>query len=499
MIVEQVGEAPGSEPAPGGVPQPVPASRPAQALPVAPPVPRWAWGILLLFFAMNVFDSVDRWLLAAVLPELRSELDFSSAQAGWLSTVTLLSLAVASPVVGYFVDRMKRPRLLAVGFALWSLATVSTGLARTYDQMQLARALVGVGGAVFAVIALSMIMDVFPRAIRARALAAFFLAVPLGAAVALNFGKVLANVTNWQVAFLVVGAPGLVLALLALIFPDPPRGFSEGVDVDRLRLHEQVGASAEDYTDLMVNSSFTYSLFGITFSWFALAGLIYWSRAFLIVAKELAEVLVDSALGISFLAAAVAGTLAGGLVAEWSSRVRPRALFVVPGMSMLAAVPFVLVVIYARPVPWIFGGLILAVGVMCMNIVPCYTIISNVVMPNMRGVGCGVALAAVHLLGDIWSPTFMGWMADTFGQNDSMATGFGRALAALGALPVAQHGLDPQNLTAAMLVVIPALLISGIVLLAGSRHLPREMALLLAKLRATPSRLARNRSDLPRR
>ena len=119
-------------------------------------------------------------------------------------------------------------------------------------------------------------------------------------------------------------------------------------------------------------------------------------------------------------------------------------------------------------------------------------------MPNMRGVGCGVALAAVHLLGDIWSPTAMGWVADTFGQRDSMATGFGRALAALGATPVTQPGLDPQNLTAAMLVVVPALVIAGIVLLAGSRHLPREMALLRAKLRAVPSSLARNRRPAPR-
>ena len=127
----------------------------------------------------------------------------------------------------------------------------------------------------------------FPRAIRAGALAAYFLAVPLGAALAVSFGAALAKVTTWQVAFLAAGAPGLVLALLALVFPDPTRGLSEGVDLERLRLHEKVGASPEDYTDLMVNSSYTYSLFGITFSSFALAGLIYWSKAFLTVAKGL--------------------------------------------------------------------------------------------------------------------------------------------------------------------------------------------------------------------
>ena len=161
------------------------------------------------------------------------------------------------------------------------------------------------------------------------------------------------------------------------------------------------------------------------------------------------------------------------------------------GPPLGVATLFVLAAIYGRSVPWILGGLFLAQGVIFMNIVPCYTIIASVVLPNMRAVACGAALTSIHLLGDIWSPALMGWVVDTFGEADSTATIFGRGLAALGAVPVAEPGQDPQNLTAGMLVVIPALLISGIVLLAGSRHLPREMALMLAKLRAVPSRLSR--------
>ena len=86
---------------------------------------------------------------------------------------------------------------------------------------------------------------------------------------------------------------------------------------------------------------------------------------------------------------------------------------------------------------------------MFTNAGPCHAIIGNVVMPNMRAVACAVAMAATHLLGDIWSPTLMAWVAETFGQADSMATPFGRALAAIGAVPRAQPGHDPENLTAA--------------------------------------------------
>jgi MFS family permease len=285
-----------------------------------------------------------------------------------------------------------------------------------------------------------------------------------------------------------VGGPGLALALLALLVPEPLRGQSEGVDIPRLRLHEQVGPSREDYIDLMVNSSYTYSVFGITFSSFALAGLVYWLPAFLTSVKGFTQNQADFPLGMTFLAAALLGTAAGGWVADRYAMAKPRALFFVPGLGIFSAILFVLAAIYRRDMASICGGLLLAEGMMFFNMAPCYAIIASVVMPNMRGVACAVVLAAVHLLGDIWSPSLMGWMIDTFGQADSMSTSFGQALAAIGAVPVALPGHDPENVTAGMLLVVPALLISGIVLLAGSRHLPREMTLMLAKLKAPPSR-----------
>jgi MFS transporter, Spinster family, sphingosine-1-phosphate transporter len=352
----------------------------------------------------------------------------------------------------------------------------------------MARALVGIGGAAFTLVALTLLMDLFPRSVRARVLAIFFLAVPVGAMAGLTVGGAMARLTSWQTVFLAAGAPGLLLALAALTLRDPVRGLSEGIDQERLRLHERVGPSQEDYVDLMVNSSYTYSVFGLTFSSFALAGLVYWSPTFLTVAKGLSEAQADSPLGLTFLGAAVLGTAAGGWLADWAVRKQPRALFVVPGLAMLAAILSAILAIYGKSLPVIFGGLFVAEAIMFMNVIPCYTIISTVVMPNMRAVACAAALAAVHLLGDIWSPTLMGWLVDTFGETDSMATPFGRALAALGAVPVAQPGRDPENLTAGMLAVIPALLISGAVMLAGARHLPREMALMLAKLKAAPRR-----------
>ncbi len=291
---------------------------------------------------MHLLDSLDRWLLPAVLRPVSEELGLTDIQAGWLATILLLSYAIWSPIIGYLADRFRRPRLMAIGIAIWSLATVGTGLARSYDQLQLARVLVGIGGSTFGVIAMTFLMDLFPRGVRARVLSAYYLAMPLGAALGLGVGSAIARAASWHTAFLLAGAPGVVLALLALCLPDPVRGTSEGVEPQRLRLHERVGPSREDYIDLMVNSSYTYSVFGLAFSMFAIGGLVFWLPTFLLVVHDLPQARVSSWLGLTVPAAMVAGMAIGGWTADRYSRINPRALFVVPGIAMLASIPFLL-------------------------------------------------------------------------------------------------------------------------------------------------------------
>jgi MFS transporter, Spinster family, sphingosine-1-phosphate transporter len=93
---------------------------------------------------------------------------------------------------------------------------------------------------------------------------------------------------------------------------------------------------------------------------------------------------------------------------------------------------------------------------------------------------------AIHFLGDIWSPSLIGKASDLFGDPETMAGTFGRALSSIGAVPTQIAGRPPENIVAGLLMVVPALLISGIVLLVGARYLPREMELMQAKLKASP-------------
>ncbi len=452
---------------------------------VAPP--RAAMVTFAVLFAMNLLDYLDRNILTAVLPQLKADrMVTNNVQAGALFTYFLISYSLVSPIMGWLGDRWRRTWLLGLGVGLWSLATVGTAFARDYQHLVLARALLGVGEATYGVIAPAILMDLFARERRARIFSAFYLAMPIGSALGLGLGSTIATHWGWRMAFLVVGVPGLIAAFAAFALPEPVRGASEGVDPDRLRAHEKAGASREDYVDLMVNSSYTYSVFGMCAYTFAIGGMLVWVPTFLISTRGMEQGHAGRLLGLVTLAAAVVGMTIGGRVADRLSKTNPRALFLVPGLAMLASIPFVLVGLLARSTSVVFLGIFLAETLMFVNTGPCNAIIANVVMPNMRAAAYAVSIFAVHFLGDIWSPMLIGWVADTFGRPEMMNTLLGRAFVAVGALPTQRTGQAPENILAGLLVVVPALLISAIVLLAGARHLPREMALMRAKLKAAP-------------
>jgi MFS transporter, Spinster family, sphingosine-1-phosphate transporter len=457
-------------------------------------VARWATLTFVILFAMNLLDYTDRWILAAVLPDLITEFHIDYTRAGMLATLFLVSYSLVSPIMGWLGDRWRRTWLLGIGVGVWSLATVGTGLANSYGHLVLARTFLGIGEATYGVLAPTILMDLFPRERRARVMSAFYLAMPIGGALGLSLGETISIKLGWRWAFFIVGAPGLLAAFSALLIPEPIRGASEGVDPEKLRAHGKAGASGADYRDLMVNSSYTYSVFGMAAYTFAIGGLALWFPTFLTNAKHVeanAKLMFlgmtigpKTLLGIATALAAIVGMSTGGWLADRLAKISPRALFLVPGVAMLASIPFMLVAFYAKSLPWTYAGIFLAETLMFVNTGPCNAVIANVIAPNMRAAAYAVAVFAVHFLGDIWSPMLMGKVADLFGRKYMMDTLFGQAFAALGALPIdTKEG--PKNLLAGMLVVVPAVAISGVVLLAGARHLPREMALMLARLKAT--------------
>src|SRR5205809_2984702 len=178
---------------------------------------------------LNFLNYIDRFILAAVLPRVKSELVLTTFQLGLLANFFLLTYFVTSPLFGALGDRLSRPRLMSAGVTVWSMATAAAGFTADFVQLLITRAWVGVGEAAYATISPALLSDYFPRTQRGRAFAIFYVAIPVGAAAGYLLGGAIEPALGWRAAFFVVGLPGIVMALLALTAPDPPRGATEEI------------------------------------------------------------------------------------------------------------------------------------------------------------------------------------------------------------------------------------------------------------------------------
>ena len=173
---------------------------------------------------LNALNYLDRYVSAATLPLILTDLAISDAQGGLLQSLFIVAYALACGPAGWLGDAGKRLHLVAGGVFVWSVATVASGLAPTYGWLLIARAVIGIGEASYAVVTPSLLSDCYPAERRARVLGIFYAAIPIGSALGYIVGGLIGEAHGWRAAFFVAGAPGAALAFLLLFLTEPARG-----------------------------------------------------------------------------------------------------------------------------------------------------------------------------------------------------------------------------------------------------------------------------------
>ena len=210
-------------------------------VPISPvyPSPARAWYLVTLLTVAYVFSFIDKYLPALLVEPIKHDLGASDTQMGLLlgPAFAVLYATLGLPL-GWLADRTRRTTLVAAGVALWSLATAVSGLARSFSHLILARVGVGVGDAALAPCALSLISNSFPPAKRGRPVALYIAAQSFGAGLAMLGGAavlvwagtrtsislpLVGNVAPWQLTFLAMGLPGLLVAVLLYLAREPER------------------------------------------------------------------------------------------------------------------------------------------------------------------------------------------------------------------------------------------------------------------------------------
>jgi MFS family permease len=374
-----------------------------------------ALGLLL---AINLFNYIDRFVLAAVEPDIRETLLLAAdpddpnvkAKMGLLSTAFMVSYMLTAPVFGFLAERMSRWLLIAVGVTLWSLASGASGLAGTFGALLVTRCLVGVGEGAYGPVAPTVLSDFYPVAQRGRVLSLFYVAIPVGSALGYVLGGKVARLDpgaeSWRWAFYLVVVPGLLLGLWSAFMREPQRGAADRLTASRR-------ATMKDYLILLHTRSYVLNTAGMTAMTFAIGALAYWMPAYL-KEHEVPPLFgvepVPLFGGITALAGLLA-TLAGGMAGDALRERLPGSYFLVSGAGLCLGAPCALAfLVVPFPAAWLL--IFLAEFCIFFNTGPSNTILANVTHPAMRATGFALNILVIHTLGDAASPFLVGAIAD---------------------------------------------------------------------------------------
>jgi len=421
---------------------------------------RLALTVLLL---INLFNYIDRQVLAALEPEIRKDFfpdvlnpatgqlmepDEAKTWMGLLSTAFLVSFMVFAPVFGWLANRTSRWLLVALGVIVWSLASGASGLAHLYLLLLLTRCCVGIGEAVYGPVAPTMIADLYPEKKRGQVISWFYVAIPVGGALGYTLGGEVFRATgSWRTAFFLVVPPGLLLGLWCFFLKDPPRGRSANGDEPGRK------ETWSDYLILLKTPSFVLNTLGMTAMCFAMGGLAFWAPRYLQERKveDLFGLEARTAFGAMTALMGLIATLLGGLAGDALRTRFSGSYFLVSGAAMVLSFPMLLLVINLD-FPWAWIPLALFVFFLFFNTGPTNTILANVTHPLLRAPGFAVNIFFIHLFGDAISPPIMGAIA------------------------------GPGSLAPAFSFVAYTVLIGGLLWLWGAQYLERDTRLAPTRL-----------------
>lgn len=368
---------------------------------------RYAWAVFALTFGLMLSDYLSRQVIGAVFPFLKSDWGVSDSQLGALVSVVSVMVGVLTLPMSLVADRWGRVKSITLMAFVWCLATIACGLATNYTQLLIARAVVGIGEAAYAAAGAALLAHTFPIGKRAAIQGAFQSAGLFGSVLGVVIGGAVASQFGWRTAFFVVGAPGL---LLAVVYPfvvrdyQPPKltaGDRDDAGLSLGQLVRQVLVSR--------SSNLVFLAFGLQMA--IPSVLIAWMPTFLnrFYAFEPRKAALTAAVAV--LAAGV-GVLFGGGLADRVSKGRPRYRAIVPAAYTLVCA-VMLTAGFAMPASALALALIFVGAVFAVAHGGCaVAIVMDVTHPAVRATVTATAVLGASLLGLAPGPFVVGLISD---------------------------------------------------------------------------------------
>jgi predicted MFS family arabinose efflux permease len=381
-----------------------------------------------LLFLLYMFDYIDRMVVSALLPYIKSEFGVSDAKLGSLMSAVYLSIIILTFPVSLIIDRWSRRRTIGVMAAIWSLATAAAALTRRFGTLLATRTFIGIGEAGYAPGGSAMISGLYPIEKRSWMMGLWNAAIPLGSAIGVALGGFIAAHWGWRSAFGIVALPGLIIAVLFFFSKDyktvklikngNPKIKGAKIEKMKMTTRDMVREFAEKPSLLL-----TY--FGMMAVVFATTSLLTWLPSYFTRIYGIPAQQSSTKASLVMLLALIGAPLGGFLVDRWR-RTKPNARLVFPGITSLVAAVFCFLafVVFRDTAQYIC---LLIFGVTVTMFIPAAgAITQDLVHPGLRATSYAIAVVIQNSLGAMLGPIIIGLISDR--------TNIGTALAILPAL-----------------------------------------------------------------
>jgi MFS family permease len=369
---------------------------------------------------------------------IKRDLHIADWQIGMMSGFAFATLyTVLGLPIARLAEYANRPRIIAIAIATWSVFTMLCGTAQTFLHMVAARIGVGIGEAGCTPPAISLIADYYPKERRAGAISVYVSGASIGALLGMGIGGLVADHWGWRVAFFVVGAPGVFVALITgLTLVEPRDGAAialSGHPESRIRFWDVIRYLTNKESFVLIvaaQCSKAFLLYGLSAFYGSLFFRVHGAELGAIGAKVgmQAAGLLGIVLGLSFGGCAAIGSILGGILADRFAKHDMRALVIIPAISAALTAPLQL---------WCFSSSSVAVALFTLGLVSMidglgfgtpYSAIQGLVPQRMRATATAISLFGQNLLGLGLGPLAIGLASDVFARKYNMGIGPGLRL-----------------------------------------------------------------------
>lgn len=374
--------------------------------------------VLLILAAIYCLNYMDRQILGILSLPIKEELNLTDTQLGLMGGLAFaIFYSVLGVPIARIADRVNRVWVISLAVSLWSIFTAVCGLAGSFTQLFLARLCVGVGEAGGVAPTYSIVSDYFPPKERARAMAVLTLGLPVGSALGLLVGGVIAANYGWRTAFFVLGFGGLLIVPVALLtIKEPRRGRLDPVPMRAVQPLATENATPT-FADVLRHvgrkpSFWLFSLGAATASMLSY-GLGFWLPSFVHRSQDLSLSDTSRALALVTIVGGVAGTLLGGWLSDKLGERRKSAYGWVPGIAFLIGLPFLLAAVLAKDVVFLLALLVVPQAMGLVWTGPSIAAIQQLAPAQMRTTASAIFLLICNFIGLGIGTVSFGYLSDT--------------------------------------------------------------------------------------